>query len=140
LASFVAIGFEVCGQVSLIKDQNIQNVYRSIRINAFQAQNMKLFKFANLNQKLEYCIPLEANTNYVLKAELTDSKLAKILKLVPFEKKVTVVNAPIFNINFGQLEAKLEAQLTLLKNINQPELSDLVVTIKSEDEPWSKVN
>ncbi len=140
MASFVAIGFEVCGQVSLIKDQNIQNVYRSIRINAFQAQNMKLFKFANLNQKLEYCIPLEANTNYVLKAELTDSKLAKILKLVPFEKKVTVVNAPIFNINFGQLEAKLEAQLTLLKNINQPELSDLVVTIKSEDEPWSKVN
>jgi len=140
LANFVAIGFEVCGQVSLIKDQNIQNVYRSIRINAFQAQNMKLFKFANLNQKLEYCIPLEANTNYVLKAELTDSKLAKILKLVPFEKKVTVVNAPIFNINFGQLEAKLEAQLTLLKNINQPELSDLVVTIKSEDEPWSKVN
>ncbi len=140
MANFVAIGFEVCGQVSLIKDQNIQNVYRSIRINAFQAQNMKLFKFANLNQKLEYCIPLEANTNYVLKAELTDSKLAKILKLVPFEKKVTVVNAPIFNINFGQLEAKLEAQLTLLKNINQPELSDLVVTIKSEDEPWSKVN
>ena len=101
---------------------------------------MKLFKFANLNQKLEYCIPLEANTNYVLKAELTDSKLAKILKLVPFEKKVTVVNAPIFNINFGQLEAKLEAQSTLLKNINQPELSDLVLTIKSEDEPWSKVN
>lgn len=100
---------------------------------------MKLFKSASLDQKLEYCMPLNTNTNYVLKAELTDGKLAKVLKLVPLEKKVSVVDRPVMNINFGQLEAKLEAQLTLLPNANQPVPSDLIVTIKSEDEPWSKV-
>lgn len=140
LKTFVANSFDVCGQVSVIKDQNINNLYKSIKINAYMASNMKLVRSMNLEKNLQYCMVLNTDTSYVVKAELTDQKLAKILKLVPFEKKITVSDKPIMNVNFGQLEAKLDGKLVLLPNPNQPLLNDLVITIKSEDsnQAWSK--
>lgn len=140
MTSFVVKSFDVCGQVSVLKDQNIDNLYKSIKINAYGADNMKLIKTASLGVDLQYCMSLDTEKNYVLKAELIDSKLAKVLKLVPLEKKISVVDKPILNINFGQLEAKLDAKVMLLQNSQQHILNDLVVTIKSEDsnQKWSK--
>lgn len=140
LTRFEVTAFDVCGEVTVIKDQNINDLYKSIKIKCFAEKDKSLIKSVSLDQNLQWCMPLSSNANYVIKAELTDAKLAKILKLVPFEKKITVSDSPISNINFGQLEAKLEAKLTLLPNPNQQAPNDLVVTLKSEDngEKWSK--
>lgn len=142
LTKMVVTAFDVCGQVSVIKDQNINNLYKSIKINAFLSTDtgLKQIKSVNLDEHLQYCMSLNTESHYVLKPELTDKKLSKILKLVPLEKKISTVDRPIMNVNFGQLEAKLEGKLVLLSNPNQEMPNDLVVTIKSEDstQAWSK--
>jgi len=140
LTNFVASAFDVCGQVSVIKEQNLPDLYKSIKINAYLSGQQMPVSSVNLDKNLKYCIPLKTNTQYILKAEITDAKLSKVLKLVPLEKKISVVDEPIVNVNFGQLEAKLDGHLVLLPNQNIPTIEDLIVTIKSDDsnQAWSK--
>jgi len=142
LTRHVATAFDVCGHVTVIKDQNINDLHKSIKINAYSSTDAASapLKSALLDAQLNFCMILDADTHYILKAQVTEPKLAKLLKLVPLERKVHVADKPVSNVNFGQLEARLDATIVLLPNPNQRKLTDLVVTIRSEDpsQDWSK--
>lgn len=143
LTHFIASSFDVCGQVTVNKDQNINQLYKSIKINAFlTADTTKkvAVKSSGVDKDLKFCLVLNAGGEYTLKAEVTDSKLAKSLKLVPLEKKIVISDKPVANVNFGQLEARLDGTLVLLPNSNQKRISDLLLTIRSDDsnQAWSK--
>jgi hypothetical protein len=133
LTRIVAKSFDVCGQVKVIKNSNsFSNLPRSIQIRCYEQQGdqLKLTSSTNLDENLAYCLRLNSNVNYILKAEVTDDELAKVLKLVPLERKVTVVDSALFEVNFEQLEARLEGKINLL---GTSLLSDLSLTLKSAD-------
>ncbi|RNA38965.1 nodal modulator 1-like [Brachionus plicatilis] len=125
--------FDVCGQVRIKHSNLLTNVAESIKIKCF-ADN-KLFKTVSLDNDLKYCLALDINKNFVLKAVLSE-KLSKILRLVPNEKALLLTDSPVFDANFEQLEAKLEGELVFLPNEQAP--NDLSVAIKSTDSTWSQ--
>ena len=51
---------------------------------------------------------------------------------MPDEKKVSVVDGPLFNIDFEQLEAKLEGEIRFLEKQNVPD--HFQVTLKTSDD------
>jgi hypothetical protein len=144
LSKFIAKSFDVCGEVRVMKDQNngalLKNLIKSVKIKCYEAgetqnSNLKLAKSTSLDENFKYCLELDANVNYIIKAELSDS-LAEQLRLVPNEKKVKVTNSPLFDVNFEQLEAKLEGKIKLLPKQTAP--ADLIVSLKSADTNWSQ--
>jgi len=116
--------------VTVIKDQNINDLHKSIKINAYSSADAASgpLKSALLDAQLNFCMILDADTQYILKAQVTEPKLAKLLKLVPLERKVHVADKPVSNVNFGQLEARLDATLVLLTLSLQSDLRTLVRT------------
>ena len=134
LTKFVAVAFDVCGEVKVIKEQNIPNLFKAIEIKVYEEK--KLIKSAKLDANFKYCLSLDAGHNYLLKAELVDLNMAKKLKLIPVEQQLQVTNSPVMNVNFEQLEAKLDGQIILLPNQDMP--TSLIVTIKSEDSKQTK--
>jgi hypothetical protein len=125
LSKFVAKSFDVCGEVRVMKDQNngalLKNLVKSVKIKCFEAPvdnkntNLKLVKSASLDESFKYCLELDANVNYVIKAELTDS-LAEQLRLVPNEKKVKVINSPLFDVNFEFIKFWYQIKFLSLKH------------------------
>jgi hypothetical protein len=130
LGKLVATAFDVCGQVKVTAKFN--NLPSAIQIRCYeqQGEQLKLASSASLQENLSYCLKLTANVNYVLKTEVTDDAVARVLKLVPLERKVTVSDAALFDVNFEQLEARLEGKINLL-GVGAP--SDLSLTLRSTD-------
>ena len=138
LTRFVAESFDACGKITIIQEstknsKDLANLPKSIQIRCFALQkdgSLKLSSSSGLDENLSYCLKLDAKVSYVLKAELTDNSLAKVLKLVPLERKVLLTDAPLFDVNFEQLEAKLEGRISLL---GSSILNDLSIILKSDD-------
>ena len=136
LSKFIAKSFDVCGEVKILKEtqSNValkSDLLKSTQIKCFEAKDsQKAVKVTNLDANFKYCLQLDSNVPYTLRAELSDS-LSQVLKLIPDEKKITVVDEPLFNVNFEQLEAKLEGKLTFLPKQQAP--ADFIVILKSTD-------
>jgi hypothetical protein len=137
LTKFVAKSFDVCGRVKILKESqsgsgSISNadLVKAVKIKCTSDSNPKQIQSATLDQNLNYCLQLETNGVYTIKTELSDS-LLQILKLIPGEKKVSVVDGPLFNIDFEQLEAKLEGEIRFLPKQVTPE--NFLVTLKAND-------
>jgi hypothetical protein len=81
-----------------------------------------------LDKNLKFCLILDAGVKYVIKAELADS-LASIVRLVPDEQKVELVDSPLMDVNFERLEANLNGKIVLLDKKSLT--GDLLVTLKS---------
>lgn len=138
LSKFFAKSFDVCGQVKITKNSALLNDFsKSVQIKCYQTENnkLKLVKSASLDQDLKYCVILDANVDYIIKAELSEN-LAQVLRLVPIERKLVLTDSPMFNVNFEQLEAKLEGKIKL--SVNQDAPSDFVVNLKSTEFKWSQ--
>ena len=133
LAEIFPKSFDVCGKVGIKNSNLLSNLAESIKIRCFL--DNKLYKTISLDKELKYCIALDINKNYALKAELSD-KLSQILRLVPQERKILLSDGPIFDADFEQLEAKLEGIIEFLPNEQIP--NDFSVTIKSSDSAWKQ--
>ena len=129
ITKFVAKSFDVCGRVKILKESQSgsgsssnADLVKAIKIKCTSDTNPKQTQTANLDQNLNYCLQLETNGAYTIKPELSDS-LLQILKLKPEEKKVSVVDGPLFNIDFliEHLEAKLEGEIPFLPKQVSPE-------------------
>ena len=138
MTKFVAKSFDVCGRVKILKESqsgssgsssNI-DIAKSIKIKCTSDSPAKQQTVATLDQNLNYCLQLEANSVYTIRTELSDS-LMQILKLIPDEKKVNVIDEPVFNVDFEQLEAKLDGEIRFLPKQVMPE--NFLVTLKSSD-------
>jgi hypothetical protein len=143
LSSFKAFSFDVCGQIKMIKDQlnsnYLNDFIKSVRISfkKVEQNGPKNYKSTNINENYEYCVQLEANSEYIVHAELSEN-LSQIIKLMPDEQKIQVTNKPIMNVNFEQMEAKLDGTILLLSR--QDVLKDLTLNIKLDDpkRSWNK--
>lgn len=136
LTSFKAYSFDVCGQIKMLKDQEtyLNEITKSVQINIFKVDKsttgLKMYKTTSLNTNLQYCVQLEVNSEYVIRADLTPS-LAQIIKLMPVEQKIKVTDSPVMNVNFEQMEAKLDVVVSLLSKSEVP--NDLKLTIRLDD-------
>lgn len=120
-----AVAFDVCGQVK-VSDPSL------VKLIQIKCYDTKLVSSVNVDVKtFKYCLKLNANVAYTLKAELSDDSVARVLKLVPLERKLTLTDGPIFDINFEQLEAKLDGKLILLPGFKPGD--DFKMTLKSTD-------
>lgn len=141
LSKFIAKSFDVCGQVKITKNSGLlSDLSKSVQIKCYKAGQTEADKpnfliSASLDQDLKYCVVLDVNTNYIIKAELSDN-LSQVLRLVPIERKLTLTDSPLFNINFEQLEAKLEGLIKLLPGQVAP--SDFSLNLKSVDTKWTQ--
>jgi hypothetical protein len=141
ITKFVAKSFDVCGRVKTLKESQSgsesssnADLVKAIKIKCTSDTNPKQIQTANLDQNLNYCLQLETNCAYTIKPELSDS-LLQTLKLKPNEKKVSVVDGPLFNIDFfiEQLEAKLEGEIPFLpKQVSPEKHSDNKLNVPSE--------
>jgi hypothetical protein len=135
LLKFVPKSFDVCGRVSLGKGGvQAKDFVRLVRIKSVSAdQNSHDQKVATLDQNLNYCLQLDANSVYTIRAQLDDSTgSSSQIKLVPEERRINLVDEPIFNVNFEQLEASLEAQIRFLPGAEI--ITQFKATLKSLDE------
>ena len=134
LTKFVATSFDVCGHVKLLKEiASADDILRSIKIKSVSENNdghAKKIKLANLDANLRYCLPLDVNQVYTIRAELSDN-LMQMLKLVPDERRVTVTDGPLLNVDFEQLEAKIEGQIRFVAGQTAPQ--DFLISLKSND-------
>jgi hypothetical protein len=142
LKKFVANSFDVCGQIKIIRDQTnanlVNDVLKSTQIKIYHVQKsnaeetLLLVKTLNIDENFGFCHALESNKVYSIKADLNHPSLLQVLKLVPEEKRVTVSNSHIMNIDFEQLEAKLEGRIKFLaKQSVAP--NDLILYFKAAD-------
>jgi hypothetical protein len=134
LTKFVASSFDVCGRVKILneaqKTTTTTTIVKDIKIKCTSDNGQKT-NTVTLDQNLNYCLQLDANVAYTIRTELSDS-LLQILKLVPDEKRVSVVGGPLFNVDFEQLEAKLEGEIRFLEKQNVPD--HFQVTLKTSDD------
>jgi len=141
LRKFVPSAFDVCGSVRIKNEQKKQlsnsDLQKSIQIKCFQmvGQELKLVKSAQLDNQMNYCLTLEANKNYVIRAALSDA-LGQMFKLNPLERKISLTDSPLMNMNFEQTDAKLNVKVAFLPNQAPP--SDLSFTVKSLDSEWNQ--
>ena len=117
-----------------------KDVINSVQIKCFanSDQGLKLSKSVGLNENLEFCVALDAGVSYSIKAELNEP-LAQVMKLVPIERKVNVVDSAVDGVDFEQLEARLDGRIVFLPGQSAP--SDFSVQIKASDPKrvWSRV-
>lgn len=142
LTRFQAKSFDVCGRVKINNANLASNLVQSVRIKVYSAtgdNNKAVVKSSTLRDDLTYCLELDAGRDYVVKAELSDS-LSQLLRLVPLERRISVVDSSLLDVDFEQLEARLDGQIRLLagKSVSTPQ--DLKVVLKSveSNSDWSK--
>lgn len=135
LTKFVAKSFDVCGHVRVNNPSLTSDLIKSVKIRVYSSGN-SLVNSASLEENLSYCLELESNQNYVFRAELTGN-LGQYLRLVPLERKVNVIDAPLLDVNFQQLESKLEGKIKLA---GKQDTDGLSITLKAIDsmQAWSK--
>lgn len=138
LTRFQAKSFDVCGKVKINNPNLTKELVKSVKINVYAAESPTLvLKSTTLNNDMEYCLDLDSNRNYVIKTELTET-LAQLLRLVPLERHISVFDSALFDINFEQLEAKLDGQIRLISGKEQVAPKDLIVYLNSVDSKQSK--
>lgn len=126
LAVWRAKSFDVCGRVKIAKPSLVEQMRKSVQVVIRGTAGKST---AALKDDLTFCVQLEPGA-YVATAELSDS-LAHSVRLVPLERRVTVVDAASFDVDFEQLEARLDGQIRLIGGPNVPLPTDLIVQLKS---------
>jgi len=95
LAKFVPKSFDVCGRIVMLSGKmDKSEIIKNIKI---KSTSDKLINVALLDNKLNFCLNLEANNSYTIKTEFSDSFKQKF-KME--ETVVEVVEGPLFNITF----------------------------------------
>lgn len=136
LTKLKARSFDVCGRVKVNNAAQIStNIAKSVKIAVYSQS--KLVKSAPINDDMSYCLQLDAGSSYSIKAELSDS-MAQLLRLVPLERRVELVDAPLFDADFEQLEARLDGQIRLVSGKSASLPTDFKVLLKSVESTWSK--
>ncbi len=127
----------MCGMVKVKEDirKVFESLSKKIQIVAHDA-NKKVVTTVGLDENFSYCLKLNMKTDYYLKAIVQDENINKVLRLIPNEKHVTVQNAPIFDQNFEQFEAKLNGFIEFLNVADcKPDMKLKLVTVKMD---WVK--
>ncbi len=141
LSKFVPSSFDVCGSVRIKNEQKKKlsesDLQHSIQIKCFElvGQEAKLIKSAQLDAQMNYCLVLDANKSYVIRAVLSET-LGQMFKLNPLERKISLTDSPLMNVNFEQTDAKLNVKVVFLPH--QVPANDLIFTVKSLDSEWSQ--
>lgn len=143
LIRFRAKSFDVCGRVKINSptlSSSSAQIVKSMQIKVYTDQSAAATpkSVVTLNEDHTFCVELVPGA-YSIKAELSKS-LAHILRLVPLERKITVIDSRLDGVDFEQLEARLDGQIRLVagKAVNVP--SDFKVVLKSVEanSDWTK--
>ncbi len=138
LRTITATKVHLCGSVR-VKDELIkatENLYKKIQIGVYEKKRKQLVNTVGLDDNFGYCVRVNMNTDYYLKASVQDDRVGEVLRLIPSERHVSVEQTMVVKQNFEQFEAKLSGFVEFLNAVDcKPDMRLKLSSLKTD---WHK--